>query len=66
MKKVLIIKLSSLGDVVFTVPLANNLKSNGYEVHWLTTEKGIDVVKGNPCADKVFFCPALYVAEKSV
>ncbi len=65
MKKVLIIKLSSLGDVVFTVPLANNLKSNGYEVHWLTTEKGIDVVKGNPCADKVFFAP-LYTWRKNL
>lgn len=64
MKKVLLIKLSSLGDVIFTVPLANNLKSNGYEVHWLTTEKGIDIVSGNPCADKVFFAP-LYTWRKN-
>jgi len=64
MKKVLLIKLSSLGDVIFTVPLANNLKDNGYEVHFLTTEKGIDVVKGNPCVDKVFFAP-LYTWRKN-
>lgn len=64
MKKVLLIKLSSLGDVIFTIPLANNLKANGYEVHWLTTEKGIDIVKGNPCADKVFFAP-LYTWRKN-
>lgn len=64
MKKVLLIKLSSLGDVIFTVPLANNLKANGYEVHWLTTEKGIDVVKGNPCVDKVFMAP-LYTWRKN-
>lgn len=64
MKKVLLIKLSSLGDVIFTVPLANNLKDNGYEVHFLTTEKGIDVVQGNPCVDKVFFAP-LYTWRKN-
>lgn len=64
MKKVLLIKLSSLGDVIFTVPLANNLKANGYEVHWVTTEKGIDIVQGNSCADKVFFAP-LYTWRKN-
>ena len=57
MKKVLLIKLSALGDVIFTIPLANNLKANGWEVHWLTTEKGVDILDGNPCADKVHFLP---------
>ena len=56
-KKVLIIKLSSLGDVIFNVPLANLLKQNGYEVSWLVGEKGFDIVNGNPCVDKVFFAP---------
>ncbi len=56
-KKVLIIKLSSMGDVIFNIPLANVLKDNGYEVSWLTSEKGIDIVKDNPCVDKVFFAP---------
>ena len=63
MKKVLLIKLSSLGDVVFNIPLANTLKANGYEVHWLTTEKGIDIIEGNPCSDKTFFLP-LYTWRK--
>lgn len=65
MKKILIIKLSSLGDVIFTLPLANNLKDNGYEVHFLTTEKGFDIVNGNPCVDKVFFVP-LYTWRKNI
>ena len=56
-KKVLIIKLSSLGDVIFSVPLANVLKKNGYEVSWLVSEKGIDIVQGNRCVDKVFLAP---------
>ena len=64
MKKVLLIKLSALGDVIFTIPLANNLKSNGWEVHWLTTEKGFDILDGNPCADKVHFLP-MYTWRKN-
>lgn len=38
-KKVLIVKLSSLGDVIFNIPLANVLKDNGYEVSWVVSEK---------------------------
>lgn len=64
MKKVLLVKLSALGDVVFTIPLANTLKANGYEVHWLTTEKGFDILNGNPCADKVHFLP-MYTWRKN-
>ena len=30
-QKILIIRLSSLGDVIFNIPLANVLKQNGYE-----------------------------------
>ena len=56
-KKVLLIKLSSLGDVVFNIPLANALKDAGYEVTWLVSERGIQVVEGNPCVDKVILAP---------
>lgn len=56
-QKVLIIRLSSLGDVIFNIPLANALKQNGFEVSWLVGEKGLDVIKNNPCVDKVFFAP---------
>lgn len=57
MKKVLLIRLSSLGDVIFNVPLANVLKKNGYEVSWLVSEKGIDIVKDNPAVDKAILVP---------
>ena len=30
MKKLLLIKLSSLGDIIFNIPLANVLQKNGY------------------------------------
>lgn len=56
-KKVLIVRLSSLGDVIFTVPLARLFKKNGYEVGWIVSEKGIDIVKDNPSVDKVYLAP---------
>ena len=56
-QKVLLIKLSSLGDVIFNIPLANALKDAGYEVTWLVSEKGIQVVENNPCVDKVILVP---------
>lgn len=56
-KKVLIIRLSAMGDVIFTIPLANCLKKNGMEVTWLVSEKGYSLVKNNPCVDKVILAP---------
>lgn len=57
MKKILLIRLSSLGDVIFNLPLANVLKNNGFEVSWLVSEKGIDIVKDNPAVDKSILVP---------
>ena len=56
-KKVLLIKLSSLGDVIFNVPLANALKDAGYQVTWLVSEKGIQIVENNPCVDRAILVP---------
>ncbi len=56
-KKALLVRLSSLGDVIFTIPLANVLKSNGYKVTWIVSEKGIDVVKNNPAVDDAILAP---------
>lgn len=56
-KKVLLIRLSSLGDVIHTIPLANSLKQAGYEITWLVSEKGIQVLDGNSCVDKVILAP---------
>lgn len=62
-KKILLIRFSSLGDVIFNIPLANVLKNAGYEVTWLVSEKGIQVVENNPCVDKVILIP-LYKWKK--
>ena len=58
-KKVLLIKLSSLGDVIFNIPLAHALKLAGYEVTWLVSEKGIQVIENNPCVDKAILAPVV-------
>ena len=57
MRKAMLVKLSSLGDVIFNIPLANVLKKNGYEVTWLVSEKGIDVVDGNPAVKNAILVP---------
>lgn len=56
-KKILLIRLTALGDVIFTLPLVNCLKDNDYEVDYLVSEKGIGVIKNNPSVNKVYFCP---------
>jgi len=59
MTKILIIRLTSLGDVIFTIPLACTLKNSaeGVQLGWVVAEKGLDIVKGNPCVDKCFLVP---------
>ena len=56
-KKILIIRLSALGDVIFNLPLANILKKNNYHVSWLTSEKGFDILNNNPLVDEVILAP---------
>lgn len=56
-KKIMLVRLSSLGDVIFNIPLANVLKDNGYEVTWLVSEKGIDIVKDNPAVKRAVLIP---------
>ena len=56
-KKILIIRLTSLGDVIFTMPLVNALKNNGYTVDFVTAEKGEGIIKNNPSINKYFLYP---------
>lgn len=61
--KVLIIRLTSLGDVIFTLPLVNSLHNGEVvgetvdEIGYVVAEKGLEVIKNNPCIDKVHFVP---------
>lgn len=55
MKKILIIRLTSLGDVIFTLPLVNALEGN--EIGYVVAEKGLEVIKNNPSISRLHFVP---------
>ncbi len=56
-KRILIIRLSALGDVIFNLPLASILKANDYHVTWITSEKGFDIINNNPLVDEAILAP---------
>ncbi len=54
-KKVLLIRFSSIGDIVLTSPVARCLKEQlGAEVHFLTKKAYRGIVDANPHIDKVY------------
>lgn len=55
MNKILIIRLTSLGDVIFTLPLVNALEGN--KIGYVVAEKGLEVIKNNLVIEKVHFVP---------
>lgn len=54
-EKVLIVKLSSIGDVVHTVPFLDVLKLNypGLTVDWCVEDRTCEIIKGNPFLDRI-------------
>lgn len=56
-KKILIIRFSSLGDIILSFPLIKKLKEKfqDSEVHFLTKKEYAEIVSVNPDIDKVFF-----------
>ncbi len=55
MKKILIIRFSSIGDIVLTTPVIRCLKKQlrDTEIHYLTKEKFYPIIKKNPYIDKI-------------
>ena len=55
MPKILVIRFSSIGDIVLTSPVVRCLKQQlaGAEVHFLVKEKFLPVVQHNPYIDKI-------------
>jgi ADP-heptose:LPS heptosyltransferase len=54
-RKVLIIRFSSIGDIVLTTPLVRCLKKQaGVEIHYLTKREYLPLVEANPHISKVF------------
>ena len=56
MKKILIIRLSSIGDIVLTTPLLRAIKNQrpDLELHYLTKSSYAPVLQNNPNIDKLF------------
>jgi heptosyltransferase-2 len=54
LKKVLVIRFSSIGDVVLTTPVVRNLSNNGFEVYYLTKPFFVSILENNPYIKKVF------------
>ena len=53
--KILIIRLSSIGDIVLTTPLIRCLKQQKEaQIHYLTKNSYLEVIKNNPYIDKTF------------
>lgn len=54
MKKILIIRFSSIGDIVLTSPVVRCLKKqSGAEIHFLTKENFSGILSSSPYVDKV-------------
>ena len=55
MKKILIIRFSSIGDIVLTTPIIRCLKKQlpDAEIHYLTKEQFYPVIKKNPYINKI-------------
>lgn len=61
-KKFLIVKLSSLGDVVHTLPVSRTLRENYPHafIAWVVEERVQDVLRGNPDVDELIVVRTKY------
>ncbi|HLG03698.1 MAG TPA: glycosyltransferase family 9 protein [Bacteroidia bacterium] len=53
MKKILVVRFSSIGDIVLTTPVVRALANAGIEVHYLTKENFAGILAFNPHVNKV-------------
>ncbi len=55
MKKILVIRFSSIGDIVLTTPVVRCLKQqSGVELHYLTKHQYLPLLEANPHIDRIF------------
>lgn len=56
MKKILIIRFSSIGDIVLTTPVIRCIKNQlpDVKIHYLTKEQFLPVLEANPHIDQIF------------
>ncbi len=53
-RRILIVRLSALGDIVHALPLAENAARAGVTVGWLTESPYRDLLEPNPSITSVF------------
>ncbi|MDO5760360.1 MAG: glycosyltransferase family 9 protein [Bacteroidota bacterium] len=55
-KKILIIRFSSIGDIVLTTPIIRCVKKKypEAEIHYLTKQQNVAILQNNPYVDKIF------------
>lgn len=53
-KKLLIVRFSSIGDIVLTTPVVRCLKNAGYEVHYLTKVQYASILETSPYIDRIW------------
>jgi len=58
-EKILIVRLSAIGDVVHVLPALRSLRSNfpDSKITWLVEDKASDILKGHPDIDEVITFP---------
>ncbi|MCB0518336.1 MAG: glycosyltransferase family 9 protein [Saprospiraceae bacterium] len=55
MRKILIIRFSSIGDIVLTTPVIRCLRKQlGAEIHFITKQQYLPLLEANPYLDKIF------------
>ncbi len=52
--RLLIVRLSAMGDIIHALPLASNAHGAGSTVGWLTERAYGELLEGNPSIDRVF------------
>ena len=52
--RLLLVRLSAFGDIIHTLPLAENARRAGAEVGWLCESRYRDLLEGNPNVDRLF------------
>ena len=57
--RILIVKLSSLGDVIHTLPVLVDIKKNipNAQIHWVVEPSFASLLERHPLIDKVIVCP---------
>jgi len=55
--KALLVRLSAIGDVVHTLPVAAALRQRGFEVDWVVEPPGRPLVQANPAVSRAIPAP---------